>query len=674
MPHHAEPALRQRWKARIPRDVLPGAVATAAALAAAAWLLPGLHLEPRWVAVPVAVGLAVADLVLRPVLRLLATRAGAVAAVLTGILVQLVLVQTLLSLAAGGSRPAPGTTVAVLVLVVAVRAVTRWLALAGGHPYLVANLLRQARARRRAPPGATPRTARSPAGLVIVQVDGLSFPVLRRALESGALPTLSRWISTGTRPDVVPWWARVPATTPASQAALLHGTSDGIAAFRWYEKEAGRFMVANRPADAAEIEARVSDGRGLLAAGGVSVSNLFTGDAPTTRLVVSRRPRGAGAGSGAEYLGFFGSLLDVTRVAVLTLLELAKALHRSGRKRLRHAEPSVRRGLPYALLLGLTNTLLRDLDVVLVAQHMIRGAPVIYVTFVDYDEIAHQVGLERPECVTALAGLDRVLATFEQVAADAPRDYRFVVLSDHGQSEGATFRELAGRTLEDAVRAHAGFEREDGHRGDGRPPVVAASGNLGLVWFPELRGRACLDGVRRRYPGLIPGLLSEPGVAFVVAHGEGGPVAIGAHGEHSLADGRVEGEDPLVPFGVRAAGDLARLAAMPSCPDLVVHSTVERGPGEVHAFEDLVGSHGGLGGGQNQAVLVHPSDWPVDDDLLDRSVPGEALLYGAEAVHHQLVRWLERCGARPRSGASRSPAPSVVPAARSLERAGRGSL
>ncbi len=547
MPHHAEPALRQRWKARIPRDVLPGAVATAAALAAAAWLLPGLHLEPWWVALPVALGLAVADLVLRPVLRLLATRAGAVAAVLTGILVQLVLVQTLLSLAAGGSRPAPGTTVAVLVLVVAVRAVTRWLALAGGHPYLVANLLRQARARRRArPPGGTPRTARSPAGLVIVQVDGLSFPVLRRALESGALPTLS-------------------------------------------------------------------------------------------------------------------------------LLELAKALHRSGRKGLRHAEPSVRRGLPYALLLGLTNTLLRDLDVVLVAQHMIRGAPVIYVTFVDYDEIAHQVGLERPECVTALAGLDRVLATFEQVAADAPRDYRFVVLSDHGQSQGATFRELAGRTLEDAVRAHAGFEPEDGHRGDGRPPVVAASGNLGLVWFPELRGRACLDGVRRRYPGLIPGLLSEPGVAFVVAHGEGGPVAIGAHGEHSLADGRVKGEDPLVPFVPRAPGDLARLAAMAACPDLLVHSTV--GPtGEVHAFEELAGSHGGLGGGQNQAVLVHPSDWPVDDDLLDRSVPGEALLYGAEAVHHQLVRWLERCGARPRSGATRSPAPAVVPAARPLERAGRGSL
>ena len=67
---------------------------------------------------------------------------------------------------------------------------------------------------------------------------------------------------------------------------------------------------------------------------------------------------------------------------------------------------------------------------------------------------------------------------------------------------------------------------------------------------------------------------------------------------------------------------------------------------EVHAFEELVGSHGGLGGWQNRACLVHPADWPIDDDLVDRSVPGEEMLYGADAVHRQLVRWLERAGTR----------------------------
>jgi len=177
-----------------------------------------------------------------------------------------------------------------------------------------------------------------------------------------------------------------------------------------------------------------------------------------------------------------------------------------------------------------------------------------------------------------------------------------------------------------------------------------ASGNLGLVWFPRLLGRVRLETLRNKFPALVPGLLGEPGVAFVVADSSRGPVVIGAHGVHVLAaDGGtdvVEGSDPLVPFGPRAARDLARVAVMRAFPDLLVHSTVDQGTGDVHAFEELVGSHGGLGGWQNLAVLVHPADWRVDDDLLDRSVPGEALLYGAESVHRQLVRWVEREGLR----------------------------
>src|SRR5947209_5494739 len=91
----------------------------------------------------------------------------------------------------------------------------------------------------------------------------------------------ARWVRAGSH-DAARWFARVPSATRASQAGLLHGTNEGIPAFRRYDKSSGRLFVANRPADAAAIEARLSDGRGLLAAGGVSMSNTFTGDAPTT--------------------------------------------------------------------------------------------------------------------------------------------------------------------------------------------------------------------------------------------------------------------------------------------------------------------------------------------------------------------------------------------------------
>jgi hypothetical protein len=66
-----------------------------------------------------------------------------------------------------------------------------------------------------------------------------------------------------------------------------------------------------------------------------------------------------------------------------------------------------------------------------------------------------------------------------------------------------------------------------------------------------------------------------------------------------------------------------------------VNSGVDPGTGEVAAFEDLVGCHGGLGGWQSRAVLIHPADWPAGPELV-----------GADAVHRQLVGWLEHLGLR----------------------------
>ena len=73
--------------------------------------------------------------------------------------------------------------------------------------------------------------------------------------------------------------------------------------------------------------------------------------------------------------------------------------------------------------------------------------------------------------------------------------------------------------------------------------------------------------------------------------------------------GAVEGEDPLAPFGPNAADHVRRTDAFPHCPDIVVNSTLLGRPDEVAAFEELVGSHGGLGGGQ-ASVRARPAELP----------------------------------------------------------------
>src|ERR1044072_451877 len=83
---------------------------------------------------------------------------------------------------------------------------------------------------------------------------------------------------------------------------------------------------------------------------------------------------------------------------------------------------------------------------------MMKGRPAIYATFSSYDEVAHHSGLERADTLEALRKLDQQFGRIERARPYAPRPYELVVLSDHGQTQGATFKQRNGYGLEDLVR------------------------------------------------------------------------------------------------------------------------------------------------------------------------------------------------------------------------------
>jgi len=294
------------------------------------------------------------------------------------------------------------------------------------------------------------------AGVIFVQLDGVPAPLLQNEIRAGNLPTISRWIRSGSH-TWSEWVARVPSTTPVSQAGLLHGTNDGIPAFRWFDRDLGRLLVANRPEDATVIEARLSNGRGLLADDGVSISNLFSGDAPTSLLTMSGlRQKSTGLGPSSSYAAFFTHPAGLVRGVVMSVGEMVKEVFQRRRQVSRDVQPRIHREGSYVALRAVTNVLLRDLNVALVVEAMMRGARSVYVDFVDYDEIAHHAGVSRPESLASLYGLDDVLRSLETVATSGatPRAYHFVLVSDHGQSQGSTFRQRFGLSLEELVRQH----------------------------------------------------------------------------------------------------------------------------------------------------------------------------------------------------------------------------
>ncbi len=531
-------------------------------------------------------------------------------------------------------------------------------------------------------------------GLVVVQIDGLAHPILTRQIRAGRVPHLSSWVRSG-RYRLASWEALLPPTTPASQAGLLHGNNDGIPAFRWYEKEAGRIMVANHPADAAEVATRISNGEGLLSNNGASVGNLFSGDAVRSYITMATiKDKGQGLGKSQTFFSFFASPYNYLHTIVRTVAEIFKEYLQARRQERAGIVPLMHRGMPYPVARAATNVALRDLSTSLVIEEMYRGAPVIFVDYTDYDEIAHHSGPERSETFDALDGVDKAIATLEKASAAAPRPYKFVVVSDHGQSLGATFLQRYGKTLADVIHELMGGEAkvreatarveewgqtnamlsemtqvkgvtgglartalrsqtEDGVVGLGpageetapgeegreaggpeeRPDLIAiASGNFGLVYFPRMPGRVTLEQLAEAYPGLVDALAGHPGIGAMLIRSEGhGSIVIGRDGINFLAENRVEGVDPVAQYGGRAREAFLRLDGMDHVPDLSVISLYDPEFDEVAAFEELIGSHGGLGGPQTQPIIMYPAEWELDEDLV-----------GAPAVYRQIRRWAER--------------------------------
>ncbi len=521
-------------------------------------------------------------------------------------------------------------------------------------------------------------------GVLFLEIDGLAHEILERAIAAGNAPTIAAWIERGSH-ELHRWETDWSSQTGACQAGLLHGDNDDMPAFRWWEKERGAPIVTNHPKDAVEIERRHSDGHGLLHADGASRANILSGDAAHSMLTMStvltrRRP------IGRDYAAYFARPYATFKTLNAVAAEFFRERWAAISQRRRDERPRIDRDRRYALVRAWATVIQLDLQVAAVVGDLLAGRPVIYTTFLAYDEVAHHSGIERADTLAVLHKVDRQIARIEKAAAEAPRPYRLVVLADHGQSQGATFLQRYGYSLQELVdkacdsastyassgdgaeaSAYMGASMTELDRdqtpvtralgataekldlahpaGDARgkqalveelPEVaVMASGCLGLISFPREPGRMTLERIEALHPTLVEELRAHEGVGFMLVDSDrDGALAIGADGVNRLEKGEVLGADPLAPFGPNAARHVLRTHRFPHCPDIVVNSTVWHEPTEVAAFEELVGSHGGMGGPQSHPFVLAPTDleWPADE------------VVGAEAVHRIFRGWLAGLG------------------------------
>jgi len=634
------------------------------------WLIPGVTVENLYAALFAVIVISLINAVLWPILSyitlpFLVFTLGMGTLLLNGLMISLALI-----FVPGISIPGFWPKILALIGVTAINmAVSSILTIDDDASYLRAVVHKRTKGREKMKQDGKP-------GFVILEIDGLSENVLQKAISAGHTPTISRWLAEGSH-KIKGWETDLSCQTGACQAGILHGKNQDMPAFRWLEKKNGnKIMVSTGLSDAPVLEKRISDGHGLLARNGASCSNLFSGDAASVMFTYSQLTDMGRFYNSAWYF-FYSEPYNLIRTIVLFVWDIVLELFARWRQWRTDVRPRLTHIGFYPVARAFINVFLREMTTFTIVGNMARGeVDVIYATYVGYDEIAHHLGVEDEDAFFALRKLDRHFFWLEKTAKKASRPYHLLVLSDHGQSKGSTFKQRYGITLEDLVKGllpedlplysqldtnqdhfgqalsypvergktltrnavrHAtgerwGQKKEKISEKDARV-VVLASGNLGLIYLTDWKETASYEQIMAAFPNLIPKLRKHEGIGFLMVRSEEhGPQVMGRGGIYYLDEDRVEGKNPLSSFGPRAASHLRRTASFKHLPDILVNSFYDPKKDEVAAFEELIGNHGGLGGDQSCPFLIYLSEWNLEKEEI----------VGAEQLHSILKNKLEQ--------------------------------
>jgi hypothetical protein len=288
-------------------------------------------------------------------------------------------------------------------------------------------------------------------GLIVLQIDALAYTDLRRAIELGYCPTISRMVREESY-LLRRWFCGLPSATPYCQAGIFHGENDGIPGFRFYDRTERRVITCNAPSGVQYIRDRITSPGAL--AGGSSYVNLLDGDAQTVAFTVATRERtSVYQRLGGTRMALLICLhpIRVARMVLQAVMEwlredVERTIGELARRRT-HSE-----GL-FPFVRVFTNVVVRELQTMAVLLDIYLGVPVIYTTFMQYDELAHHFG---PSSWPALRDLRRIDARVREIRRmirnAGGRDYDLVILSDHGMTPSVSYRVRFGETLGSTVR------------------------------------------------------------------------------------------------------------------------------------------------------------------------------------------------------------------------------
>lgn len=442
----------------------------------------------------------------------------------------------------------------------------------------------------------------SPAGLVLVQVDGLSQPQLQRALAEGRLPFLRRLIKNEKYAQYA-HYSGLPSATPGVQGELFYGVKGCVPAFHFVDRETNKPFVMYDPKCAAEIERRLAAaGHPPLLEGGSSYSNIFCGGAAESHYCA--------AGIGWKTL--FKSMNPISwpllvifhfdifvRTFCLAVAEFFISVYEGIRGILKGERPGAE--LKFVLMRMIVCVFLRELTVLGARIDVARGLPVIHVNFFGYDEQAHRRGPASQFAHWSLRGIDSAISRiWRQTLIADRRDYDLWIYSDHGQEGTLPYPVQEGRRIEEAVFEIFGGTPEE-------PRVqVTGMGPLAHIYPAEPLSGEALEKVVRD-------LIEKVKAPLVLVPIQGDPdrrVRAYTRGEkHTLPEDAADIVGKDHPFFEEVTEDLLALCHHPGAGRLILSGWVKGQPPRTFPLEN--GSHAGFGPHETNGFALLPPDAPL---------------------------------------------------------------
>jgi hypothetical protein len=526
----------------------------------------------------------------------------------------------------------------------------------------------------------------------MLQIDALAYSDLIRAIDRGYCPTIEKLLRQDDF-ELRKWFCGLPSATPYCQAGIFHGENDGIPAFRFYDKPARKVITCNAPHGVQYIRDRITVPGAL--AGGSSYVNLLDGDAQTVAFTVATRQKmSVYQRLGGKRMGMLILLHPIRLARMLVqsvleyLLEEWERLKGELARRVTHSE-----GI-FPFIRILSNVIVRELQTMAILLDVYLGVPVIYSTFMQYDELAHHFGPSSKQALSDLRRTDsRISEIWRMVRMAGGRQYDIVILSDHGMTPSASyrvrFRESLGATIEkmldvdvlashaekseyadvgsevieavavitpaahprtrralrrmrDWVRSRYGLREiivpEKYRVAANHDVVVTYSSCLALVYFADIPEQLTLNDIlhdpRRR--GLYTDLIAHPGIGLIATRTPNGVHVETKQGKGLILNGVMsvlDGQNPMALYGPEpyVLKAVESLVNQPNAGDCVLFG--EYDGNEIISFDDQVGAHGSAGGDQVYPFLITPTWLGASSETLEdaRDIHRVVLLRYSEA-------------------------------------------